>query len=336
MAIRFGGSPLIDLQSLGQSVWLDGFHRGLLDRLQFARLVDRDGISGFTSSPAIAGIEDVEDAADRMRHVYEATGGRDGYVSIDVSPELANDADATVSEAQRLWNAIDKPNVMIKVPATDSGVRAIQRLIAAGININSTSIFGTRRYRDVAEAYISGLENRVCENLPVQSVASVAGFSLSHIDTLVDQQLDAVNSPALAARARRLRGRAAVSIARVAYQEYKGLTASPRWRALAASRAQTQRLLWASTGTKDARSPHVSYVNELIGRNTVVAMTINTLNAYRDHGAAAPTLERDLLDAATVLAEILALGIDLERVGKRLQSDALQAALALSRQIDAD
>jgi transaldolase len=336
MAIRFGGSPLIDLQSLGQSVWLDGFHRGLLDRLQFARLVDRDGISGFTSSPAIAGIEDVEDAADRMRHVYEATGGRDGYVSIDVSPELANDADATVSEAQRLWNAIDKPNVMIKVPATDSGVRAIQRLIAAGININSTSIFGTRRYRDVAEAYISGLENRVCENLPVQSVASVAGFSLSHIDTLVDQQLEAVNSPALAARARRLRGRAAVSIARVAYQEYKGLTASPRWRALAASRAQTQRLLWASTGTKDARSPHVSYVNELIGRNTVVAMTINTLNAYRDHGAAAPTLERDLLDAATVLAEILALGIDLERVGKRLQSDALQAALALSRQIDAD
>jgi transaldolase len=217
---------------------------------------------------------------------------------------------------------------MIKVPATDDGVLAIRRLIAEGVNINATLIFGTWRYREVAEAYPSGLEDRVSENLPLQRVATVAGLFLSHIDTLVDKQLDAIQSPVYAARAQRLRGRTGVCIARMAYREYKGLIASHRWRALAACEAQTQRLLWANTCTKDARYPDVKYVNELIGRDTVSAMTVNTLNAYRDHGAAAPTLQRDPLDAVAVLAEIPVLGIDVERVGKQLERDGIAASAA--------
>jgi transaldolase len=359
MDIRIGENRLLDLQSLGQSIWLDEFHRGMLGGSQFARWVNRAGISGVTSNPTIlakafaedaayrepiatlraAGatgheiydrlsIEDADDAADRLRHVYDCTEGRDGYVSIQVSPALANDADATVSEALRLWNTIGKPNVMIKVPATDDGVLAIRRLIADGVNINATLIFGTRRYQEVAEAYLSGLEDRVSKNLPLRRVASVAGLFLSRIDTLVDKQLDAIQSPAQAARAQRLRGRTAVTIARVAYREYKGLIASHRWRALAACEAQTQRLLWANTCTKDARYPDVKYVNELIGRDTISTMTVKTLNAYRDHGAAASTLERDPLDAVTVLAEIPVLSIDLERVGRQLEREGIAASAA--------
>jgi transaldolase len=327
MGMGLGGSRLIDLQSLGQSVWLDGFHRGLLDRSQLGNLVDRDGISGFTGTGQESRdrlrIEDASDAADRLRHVYAATEGREGYVSIDVSLEFAHDADAIVDEARRLRDAIDKPNVMIKIPATDSGVRAIRRLVAEGINTNATLIFGVRCYGEVADAYLSGLEDRLAANLPIQDVASVAGFSLSRIDTLVDERLDAIHPPERAARAQHLRGRTGVNIARVAYQKYKSLIASPRWRALAASQARTQRLLWTSMGSKDMRHSDVSYINELIGRDTVVAMTIDTLNTYREHGAAAPTLERDLLEAASALAEVLALGIDLDRVGMQLQSNAV-------------
>jgi transaldolase len=358
-AMDMGGNRLLDLQSLGQSIWLDEFHRGMLGGSRFARWVNRDGISGVTSSPAIlakafaedaayregiaalraAGatgrqiydrlrIEDAVHAADLLRHVYDCTEGRDGYVSIQVSPDLADDADATVSEALGLWNTICKPNVMIKVPATDNGVLAIRRLIAEGVNINATLIFGTRRYREVAEAYLSGLEDRASENLPLQRVASVAGLLLSRIDTWVDKQLDAIQSPAQTARAQRLRGRTAVTIARVAYREYKGLIASHRWRALAACEARPQRLLWANTCTQDARYPDVKYVNEVIGRDTVGTMTVNTLNAYRDRGAAAPTLERDPLDAAALLAEIPLLGIDLDRVGRQLECDGIAASAA--------
>jgi len=359
MGTTFGENPLFDLQSLGQSIWLDEFHRGLLGGASFTRWVNREGISGVTSNPAILAkafaedaayvgaiaalratgatgsqiydrlrIEDAGHAADRLRHVYECTGGRDGYVSIQVSPLLAGDADATVSEALRLWNTLDKPNVMIKVAATDDGVLAIRRLIAEGVNINASLIFGTRRYREVAEAYLSGLEDRASKHLPLQRVASVASLVLGRIDTCVDKQLDAIQSPAQAARARRLHGRTAITIARAAYRDYKTLIASHRWRALAACGAQTQRLLWAQAYTTDAPCPDLKYVSELIGRDTVSTMTVSTLNAYRDHGAAALTLERDPLDTVAVLAEIPLLGIDLESVGRQLEREDIAASAA--------
>jgi transaldolase len=354
MATAFGGNRLIDLQSLGQSIWLDELHRSLLVHAQLTHLIHADGISGVTSNPTIlakafaediayrepiatlraAGatgqqiyerlcIEDISRAADQLRRVYENSNGRDGYVSIEVSPVLANDANGTVSEARRLWSAIDKPNVMIKVPATDSGLLAIRQLIAAGVSINATLIFGTRRYREVAEAYLLGLEDRVAESRPLERVASVASLFVSRIDTLIDRQLDAIQHPEQLARAQRLRGRVAVAVARFAYQKYKGFIASPRWQPLAARNAQTQRLLWASTGTKDAHYSDVKYVNELIGRDTVNTMPMNTLNAYRDHGATAPTLEKDLLEVVALLGEVETLDINLEQVSMDLEREGL-------------
>jgi len=354
MATVFGGNRLIDLQNLGQSVWLDDLHRSLLAHAQLSHLIHTDGISGVTSNPSIlakafaedtayrapiatlraAGatgqqiyerlrLEDISQAADQLRRVYKNTNGRDGYVSIEVSPMLANDAHGTVSEARRLWSAIDKPNVMIKVPATASGLLAIRQLIAAGVSVNAALIFGTRRYREVVEAYSLGLEDRLAENRPLEHVASVASLSVSPIDALVDRKLDAIQHPEKIARAQQLRGRVAIALARLAYQEYKSLIASPRWQPLAAHNAQTQRLLWASTGTTDAHYSDVKYVNELIGRDTINAMSMNTLNAYRDHGAAAPMLEKDLLEVAALLGEVQTLGINLEQVSMDLEREGL-------------
>src|SRR5450755_1835514 len=354
MATAFGGNRLIDLQSLGQRVWLDDLHRSLLAHAQLSHLIHTDGISGVTSDPSIlanafaedtayrapiatlraagaAGqqiyeplrLEDISQAADQLRRVYKNTNGRDGYVSIEVSPMLANDAHGTVSEARRLWSAIDKPNVMIKVPATASGLLAIRQLIAAGVSVNAALIFGTRRYREVAEAYLLGLEDRVAESRPLERVASVASLFVSRIDTLIDRQLDAIQHPEQLARAQRLRGRVAVAVARFAYQKYKGFIASPRWQPLAARNAQTQRLLWASTGTKDAHYSDVKYVNELIGSDTVNTMPMNTLNAYRDHGATAPTLEKDLLEVVALLGEVETLDINLEQVSMDLEREGL-------------
>jgi transaldolase len=354
MVTAFGGNRLIDLQSLGQSIWLDGLHRSLLGHGRLAKLINADGISGVTSSPATlakafaeekayqapiaalhaAGmtgqqiyeqllIEDMSHAADQLRRVYENSNGHDGYVNIDLSPVLANEARSTVSEAKRLWKAIDKPNIMIKVPASDSGLIAIRQLIAAGISINATLIFGTRRYREVVEAYFSGLEDRLAESLPLDRVTSVASLSVSRIDVSIDRRLDEIQHPEKIARARRARGGVAVAVARFAYQEYKGFVASPRWQSLAASHAQTQRLLWAGTATEDVLYSDVKYVNELIGRDTVNTVSMDTLNAYRDHGAAAPTLEKDLLAVVALLGEVETLGINLEQVSVDLEREGL-------------
>ncbi len=332
----------------------------MLVRSQFDRLVGDDGVSGVTSNPTIfanafasdaayrepvkslraAGmsgaqiyeqlsIEDVRGAADRLRRVYERTHARDGYVSIEVSPALAHDAEGTVAEAQRLWRTVERPNVMIKVPASEPGLTAIRGLVAAGVNVNATLVFGTKRYREVANAYLSGLEARAASGLPLERVASVASLFVSRIDTCVDSQLDAVrSSDAVMVRAQALRGRSAIAVARLAYQEYKGLIASNRWRALALRQAQSQRLLWASTSTKDARYSDVKYVDELIGRDTVSTLPLRTLEAYRDHGVAAPTLEAGLFDVATLPGELRVLGVDLERVSAQLETEGIAAFVA--------
>ncbi|HEX5689377.1 MAG TPA: transaldolase, partial [Roseiflexaceae bacterium] len=303
-------SRLLDVQSLGQSIWLDELRRGLLGK-ELARLIADDGVAGITSNPSIfakafaedpsyaphiaalrrSGLdgqhiyerlcfEDVRAAAQQLRRVYEQSDARDGYVSIEVPPAFAHDAKATVNEAHRLRDAIDAPNVMIKVPATDAGIVALRELIADGVNVNSTLIFGTRRYWQVAEAYMAGLEARVAAGKTLERVASVASLFVSRIDTHVDKALDAIENPARNARAQALRGKAAVAVARIAYQEFKNLLSAPRWQRLEVRHAMPQRPLWASTGTKDARYSDVKYVNELVGRDTVTTLPLSTLNAF--------------------------------------------------------
>ncbi|HHO67697.1 MAG TPA: transaldolase, partial [Gammaproteobacteria bacterium] len=271
-------NPLRQLQSLGQSIWLDDIHRGLLTGGGFRRLIEEDGISGVTSNPAILRkaildhddydaaigqlaregsdaraayetlvLEDLRQAADLLQPVYAASGGRDGYVSMEVSPHLAYDTEATVIAARRLWGLLDRPNVMIKVPATPEGLPAIRSLISEGINVNATLLFSLARYREVAQAFIDGLQDRQRLGKPLDGVASVASFFMSRIDVLVDKLLDSVQDEALRPRALALRGKTAIASGKIAYQDYKALFAGPDWDALAGAGARSQRLLWAST-----------------------------------------------------------------------------------------
>jgi transaldolase len=274
-------------------------------------------------------IEELRRAADQLRRAYNNTGGRDGYVCIELSPTLAHDADDTESEARRLWTLIDKPNVMIKVPATDAGLVGMRRLVASGLNVNATFIFGARRYREVIEAYLTGLEDRVAKRLPIDRIASVASIFVNHIDTAVDRELDAIQHPWFhAARAKALRGRAAVAVAQFVYQRYKSVIASPRWQPLSAHHAQTQRLLWASTDIKNANDSDLKYVNALVGHDTVTLLSLKTVDAYLDHGAAAPTLERNLLEVLALFGELETLRIDLDRVSTQLERESIGAIAA--------
>lgn len=359
MRIEVGGSRLYDLHRFGQSVWFDCNHPRTLAGSQLAHRI-RDGISGIDCNPvglAAAYSEDVAyhepiaelratgatmrqiyehlsikdlcRAADGLQRIYNNTGGGDGYASINLSLTLADDADNIESEARRLWSVIDRRNVMIKVPATGAGLVAMRRLIAAGINVNATLIFGARRYREVIEAYLSGLEDRVAKGLPVDHVASVASVFVSDIDTAVDRELDAIHHPWFRAeRAKDLRDRAAVAVAQFVYQSYKSAIASPRWQSLGAHHAKTQRLLWARSAINATCDSDVKYVNELIGRDTVTLMSENTLGAYLDHGAAAPTLERNLLQVVAFFGELAALGIDLDRVSTQLERESIGAIAA--------
>jgi transaldolase len=275
-------------------------------------------------------IEEIRRAADVLRRVYNNTGSGDGYASINLSPTLADDPDSTESEARRLWSVIDRRNVMIKVPATDTGLVAMRRLIATGINVNATLIFGARRYREVIEAYLLGLEDRVAKRLPVDGVASVASVYVNDIDTAVDRELNAIPHTRFhAERAKGLRDRAAVAVAQFVYQSYKSVIASPRWLSLVAHHAKTQRLLWASAAINATCDSDLKYVNELIGRDTVTLMSPNTLDAYLDdHGAAAPTLERNLLQVIAFFGELEALGVDLDRVSTQLERESIGAIAA--------
>ena len=261
--------------------------------------------------------QDVQSAADAFRPVYDSTNGKDGYVSLEVNPHLAHDTDGTLQEARRLWAALNRPNVFIKVPATAAGLPAIQQLISEGINVNVTLLFGLPRYRQVAEAYIAGIEARLAQGKPVQHVASVASFFVSRIDALLDPLLEA---PA----AQPLRGQVAIASAKVAYQIYQDLFNSERFEALEAQGANVQRLLWASTSAKNPAFSDVKYVEALIGADTVNTLPLETLNAYRDHGEPQARLEQDVAEAREVLAQLPALGINLDQLTQQLEDEGVK------------
>jgi transaldolase len=344
-------NPLRALHDLGQSVWLDDIRRAWLDDGTLARLIADDGVAGVTSNPAIfekaisgggeydaairelAGLgqtpgaiyeslalDDVRRAADLLRRTWEATNGADGFVSLEVSPHFADYTEATVREARRLWTAFDRPNAMIKVPGTEAGLPAIRDLLRAGVNVNVTLLFGIDRYREVVDAFLAGLESRVADGLPVDRLGSVASFFLSRIDSLVDRKLDEIGTPP----ARALRGLTAIACARLAYRHYKTWTADERWRRLAAAGARPQRLLWASTSTKDPAYADTKYVEALIGPETINTLPLATLTAYRDHGRPQPRLEDDLEGALDLPDSLSELGIDLGRVAEQLERDGVR------------
>jgi transaldolase len=343
-------NPLRALTALGQSVWLDDIRRRWLDDGTLARWIAEDALAGITSNPAIfekaiaenreydeaisamAGhgldanaiyetlvLEDVGHAADLFRPVYDRTDRRDGMVSIEVSPHLAHDTKGTISEAQRLWEKLQRPNVMIKVPATRAGLPAIRQLIAQGINVNVTLLFGLARYHEVALTYIKGLESRARAGAPLAGVESVASIFLSRIDALIDRRLDA-----LGGETTYLRGKAAIDCARLAYQSYKATFAGQRWRALAAQGARPQRLLWASTSTKDPAYSDILYVDALIAPETVTTLPLATLNAYRAHGQPHLGLQDGSAEAQAFQHVLHDTGIDLQKVGEQLEAEGVQ------------
>ena len=353
-------NPLIALQQHGQSVWLDFLDRGFTAKGGLKRLVDEDGVRGVTSNPAIfekavggspeydegvrrllaAGdrsgtdlfealaVEDIRNAAAVLRPVYDETEGADGFVSLEVSPYLAMDAEGTIAEARRLWARCDRPNVMIKVPATRPGLVAIRALLGDGININITLLFAQAVYREVAEAYLAGLETFAAKGGDIGRVASVASFFVSRIDSVVDAQLDGAIAAAGAEQARRdlaaLQGKTAIANAKLAYRDYRRLFSGARWDKLKAKGARPQRLLWASTGTKNKAYSDVLYVAELIGPDTVNTMPTPTLEAFRDHGVVADTLTRNVDEAERVLAAIAKAGISLDDIAAKLEQDGVR------------
>jgi transaldolase/glucose-6-phosphate isomerase len=342
-------NPLRTLAELGQSVWLDYLDRGRVLSGEVRRFIDEDGLRGMTSNPtifekAITGdrayaepidalarggktaaeildiitIEDIQLAADEFRATFDRLDRRDGFVSLEVGPQLANDTRGTIDEARRLWRAVGRPNVMIKVPGTAAGVPAIETLVGDGININVTLLFGLDRYDEVAAAYIAGIRSRAALGRPV-GVASVASFFLSRIDVIVDAELDARAKDGRIDRAvaARLRGKTAIASAKLAYERYKRHFDA----GFAATGARPQRLLWASTSTKDPTYDDVYYVNALIGADTIDTVPIATFDAFRDHGDPEARLERDLDQARAVHRELAANGIDLDAVTHQLEVD---------------
>jgi transaldolase len=350
-------NPLTELGTLGQSIWLDYIRRDLMASGGLRRLIEEDGLRGMTSNPSIfekaiadshdydediramalqgRGAEaiyetlsqrDVQSAADEFRPLYDSTDGKDGYVSLEVNPHLAHDTSGTMAEARRLWAALNRPNVFIKVPATAAGLPAIQQLISEGINVNVTLLFGLPRYRQVAEAYVAGIEARAAQGRPVRKVASVASFFVSRIDALVDPLLEEVMKQGgqEADLASKARGQVAIASAKMAYQSYKEIFAGNRFGGLAALGARAQRLLWASTGTKDPAYSDVKYVEALIGRDTVNTAPLSTLDAYRDHGEPKARLEQDIDHARWVLDRLPALGISIDSVTQQLEDEGVE------------
>jgi transaldolase len=267
----------------------------------------------------------VQSAADEFRLVYEMTRGVDGYVSLEVNPHLAHDTDGTVNEARRLWRALDRPNVFIKIPATAQGLSAIQLLVSEGININVTLLFGLQRYRQVVEAYLGGIEERVVRGKPVKNIASVASFFVSRMDTLVDPILDKIIAPGdkKADLAKQMRGQVAIANARMAYQIFKQAFSSDRFKILAAEGAMVQRLLWASTGTKDPGYSDVKYIEALIGPDTINTVPLETLDAYRKHGDPKIRIEDDLEGARRAPESLTELGINLDKVALQLENEGV-------------
>lgn len=351
-------SRLKALGTQGQAVWLDFIERSFLLNGGFVQMIERDGVSGVTSNPSIfekamghgdaydddlaalatdghrsamdiyeqLAITDIRSAADALRTVHDRLHGADGYVSIEVSPFLSDTSTGTIAEARRLCAAVDRPNLMVKVPGTEAGVQAVHELTEEGLNINITLLFAIDMYRAVAEAYIVGLEARVARGEAVSGIASVASFFVSRIDARIDEAIDARVSvgDAEASALKALRGKVAIANAKLAYQYYLGLIASDRWKALAARGARPQRLLWASTGTKDSALSDVLYIDSLIGRDTINTVPPKTMDAFRDHGVIAETLTSDVDGACHILAEAARLGLDLTGVTGSLVEDGIK------------
>ncbi len=348
---------LKELGTLGQSVWLDYIRRDLITSGELRRMIEEDGLRGMTSNPSIfekaithsheydADIRtmvldgknskeiyeaisqrDVQGAAREFQTVYKETDGKDGYVSLEVNPHLAHDTEGTITEARRLWTALKSPNVLIKVPATLEGLKAIQQLISEGINVNATLLFGLQRYRQVADAYITGLEECLAQGKPVNNVASVASLFVSRMDVLVDPMLEKITNLGSdnLHLAKQVHGQVAVVNAKSAYQIYKEIFSSDRFKRLVDHGAHTQRLLWASTGTKNKDYSDVKYVEALIGADTVDTIPIETLDAYRDHGEPKARIESYADGDRQVLKQLQLLGINIDKVTQQLEEEGVE------------
>ncbi|MDT7044136.1 transaldolase [Candidatus Nitronereus thalassa] len=349
-------NPLVQLRKIGQSPWYDYIQRSLIASGGLKAMIDQDGLMGVTSNPsifekAISGsqdydeelervaaevgnvkdlyealaIRDIQDAADVMASVYESSKGRDGYVSLEVSPDLAFDTKGTIEEALRLWKAVGRKNVMIKVPGTPQGLPAVEQLLSQGVNINITLLFSVQVYEEVAWAYIRGLEKLAANGGDVSKVASVASFFVSRIDSLVDKQLDAKLKDETDSQKRAvmegLKGKVAIANAKVAYLAYKEIFSNPKFQALKQKGAMVQRLLWASTGTKNPKYPDTYYVDSLIGPDTVNTIPSATFDAFRDHGTVKETLTEGQEEAKATMQRLADCGVCMAEVTETLLKD---------------
>src|SRR5580698_9239821 len=354
-----GTNPIKALNDYGQSPWMDYIRRDLLTSGGLKRMIDNDGLRGMTSNPTIfekaitgsdlysdiltsadakkldakglfekVAIRDVQDACDIFKTVYTESKRRDGYVSLEVSPLLANNTQGTIDEARRLWKSVDRPNVMIKVPATPEGVPAIRQLLEDGLNINITLLFAQSAYEQVAEAYLAALEARVKKGQDISHIASVASFFVSRIDTLIDNQIEAKLKTETDGKKKELlasvEGKVAIANAKLTYKKYQELFGGTRWKALAAKGAQTQRLLWASTSTKNPKYRDVLYVEELIGADTVDTIPPATFDAFRDHGKLRKSLTENVDAAAKTMSDLEKAGISMKQVTEKLVVDGVK------------
>ena len=341
-------NPLNKIRKLDQSIWLDLLDREIMDSGKLQRLIDEDDLRGLTSNPsifekAISGssdydediaelsknhddndaiffnlaIKDIQRAADIFKHIFDQTNGTDGFVSLEVSPLLARDTEGTIKQARELWNRVDRKNVMIKIPSTKEGLPAIRKCLSEGININITLLFGLPRYREVTEAFMGGLEDRLKLGKQIDKIASVASFFLSRIDVMVDPMLNNKNSASL-------KGEVAIASAKKAYQIYLEMIASDRFKDLEAKGAQRQRVLWASTSTKDPAFSDVLYVENLIGKETINTLPMETIDAFRDHGEAARTLTKKLDHSNQVMNDLKKSGIDIDVITQKLEDEGIE------------
>jgi len=353
-------NPLVGLKEIGQSVWLDNLSRKLIKSGELKRLIDEDGLSGITSNPtifqkAISGstdydsslrrmidkgvkdekelfialaMEDVSEAADFLWPTYRSANGQDGFVSIEVSPDLAYDTDATISEARRLFSAIGKKNILVKVPGTKQGIPAIEELTSEGVNVNVTLLFSTERYEEIAGAYLKGLERRAGKGQPIDEIASVASFFVSRVDTLTDKLLEARLSSAVSNaekdRIANLFGKAAVANAKIAYKKYRSIFSDRQFLTLKAKGGHIQKILWGSSGTKNPKYSDIKYVEELIAPNSINTLPEPTIKGFKDHGQVKITIHSDLEEAEKLFPELKSMGIDIREVTEQLEKEGVQ------------
>ncbi|MGC1633746.1 MAG: transaldolase [Gelidibacter sp.] len=341
-------NPLNKIRKEGQSIWLDLLDREIMNSGKLQSLIDNDDLGGLTSNPsifekAISGssdynedianlskeeddnaiiffdmaIKDIQRAADFFKPVFDKTNGKDGFVSLEVSPLLARNTVGTIKQARELWKKVDRKNVMIKIPGTKEGLPAIRECLSEGININITLLFGLPRYREITEAFMGGLEDRLKEGEPINNVASVASFFLSRIDVMVDPMLKKK-------RADDLVGEVAIASAKKAYQIYLEMISSDRFKKLEANGAQRQRVLWASTSSKDPAFSDVKYVEPLIGKDTINTLPMDTIDAFRDHGNAAETITQDIDHAHKIMNDLNSGGIDINEITKKLEDEGIE------------